>query len=85
MTAESGSQADYLAVKIGKLAAELFGSAWDRMLSDRLQQRWRKSKPEYLTPAEAHAEIEELTSRIARRDGKEISEVRSKFRSQESE
>jgi hypothetical protein len=66
-------------VIIGKLAVELFGSAWDRMLSDRLQQRWRKSKPGYLTPGELHAEIEELMSRVARMRGVEIEVVRAGF------
>ena len=34
-----------------------------------------------LSPAEAHAEIEELMSRIARRDGVEIEEVRKRVKS----
>jgi len=64
---------------IARLAVELFGSDWDAILRERLRQRFRVASPESLAPNEAHAEIEELVSRIARRDGVEIEEVRKKF------
>lgn len=49
------------------------------MLSERLNARFMVSRPEDLSPKDAHAEIEELMSRIARRDGLDIEVVRAKF------
>ena len=77
----SGSNAAWRALKLGELAAELFGGKWDAILRERLMQRFRVLSPESLVPNEAHAEIEELVSRIARRDGVEIEEVRKRVKS----
>jgi len=96
----SGSNASYRAQMIARLAVELFGSDWDAILRERLQERFGSRKLEVgnregphfplptshsrlysLSPAEAHAEIEELISRIARRDGVEIEEVRKRVKS----
>jgi len=74
----SGSNAAWRALKLGELAAELFGGQWHAILRERLMQRFRVLSPESLAPNEAHAEIEELISRIARRDGVEIEEVRAR-------
>ena len=76
----SGSNASYRAQMIARLAVELFGSDWDAILRERLLQRFRVPSPESLAPNEAHAEIEELVSRIARRDGVEIEEVRKRVK-----
>ena len=76
----SGSNATYRAQMIARLAVELFGSDWDAILRERLLQRFRVPSPESLAPHEAHAEIEELVSRVARRDGIEIEDVRARFR-----
>jgi hypothetical protein len=79
MKEESGSAPDYRGMLIARLAQDLFGAEWDRLLSERLYMRFEKRRAAELTPAEAHAEIEELLSRIARRDGLEIEAVRAKF------
>jgi len=79
MREESGDGPAYRATLIARLAVELFGSDWDAILRARLIQRFRVPSPESLAPNEAHAEIEELVSRIARRDGVEIEEVRARL------
>lgn len=79
MREESGDGPAYRAMLIARMAQDLFGAAWDRLLQDRLRARFMKFKADDLTPAEAHAEMEELLSRIARRDGIEIEEARSRF------
>lgn len=79
MREESGDGPAYRAQLIARLAVELFGPGWAQFLLARLFERFRTPKPESLTPAEAHAEIEELASRIARRDGVGIEEVRARF------
>ena len=76
----SGSNAAWRALKLGELAAELFGGQWHAILRERLMQRFRVPSPESLAPNEAHAEIEELVSRIARRDGVGIEEVRKRVK-----
>jgi hypothetical protein len=85
MKERSGSNAAYRATLIGRLAVELFGADWDAILRERLIQRFRVPRPESLAPNEAHAEIEELMSRLARRDGVGIEEVRGRFRSARAE
>jgi len=80
MREESGDGPSYRAMLIGRLAVELFGSDWDAILRERLLQRFRVPSPESLAPNQAHAEIEELVSRIARRDGVNIEEVRKRVK-----
>src|SRR5690348_1955896 len=80
MREESGDGPAYRAQLIAKLAQELFGAPWDRMLGDRLRARFRKSKAADLTPREAHSEIEELLSRVARSTGEDIEAVRARVR-----
>jgi hypothetical protein len=80
MREESGDGPEYRATLIATLACEFFGAEWDRYLREDLIKRFHTSYPQSLTPAEAHAEIEELVSRIARRVGVEIEEVRARFR-----
>ena len=75
----SGSNAAWRALKLGELAAELFGGKWDAILRERLMQRFRVPSPESLVPRQFWSEAEELMSRIARRDGIEIEEVRARF------
>jgi len=84
MREDSGSVAEYRAILIGRLAAGLFGAAWERLLVERLKMRFQIGDLRSLTPSQAHAEIEELMSRIARRDGVEISVVRERFASRKS-
>lgn len=79
MREESGSAPDYRGMLIARLAEDLFGAEWDAMLAERLHVRFQIKDSLRLTPAQAHAEIEELMSRIARRDGIEIEAVRAKF------
>ena len=79
MREESGDGPAYRATLIARLAVELFGPDWDAVLRERLMQRFRVASPESLAPNEAHAEIEELLSRIARRDGLDIETVRRRF------
>lgn len=50
------------------LAVELWPEHWDAALRDRIGVRFRVGKVEDLTPSDAHALIDELLSRIARRD-----------------
>jgi hypothetical protein len=85
MKEESGSAPDYRGMLICKLAQELFGQPWFAALTERLSTRFRKRAPADLAPAEAHAEIEELMSRIARRDGIEIEAVRARFSPQRAQ
>lgn len=79
MQEESGSNAAYRATLIACLAAELFGRGWDAVLRERLGERFQLSTLNSLTSMQAHSMIEEFLSRIARRDGAEIEEVRKKF------
>jgi len=80
MREQSGDGPQYRAVLIAKLACEFWGPRdWDMALRQDLARRFKTPYPQSLTPAEAHAAIEELTSRIARRDGVEIEVVRGKF------
>lgn len=79
MREESGDGPAYRAQLIARLAMELFGAARDRKLGDRLRARFRKFKAIDLTPAEAHSEIEELISRIARMRGSDVESVRRRF------
>jgi hypothetical protein len=79
MREASGSDAEYRAMLIARLAMELFGAAWERLLAERLKMRFQIGDVSLLTPIQAHAEIEELMSRIARRDGAEIEAVRARF------
>jgi hypothetical protein len=81
----SGSNAAYRARFIARLAVELFGSDWDAILCERLTQRFRTPNPQSLSPSEAHAEIEELLSRLARRDGVGIEIMRARFAGQKAE
>ena len=76
---ESGDGPAYRALLIARIAAELFGADWDGILRERLMERFRLPTPEALLPAQAHAEIEELLSRMARRDGVDIEAVRARF------
>src|SRR5690348_12524162 len=78
MREESGDGPAYRAQLIARLAQELFGAPWDRMLGDRLRARFQKSKAADLTPREAHSEIEELLSRVARSKGEDIEAVRAR-------
>lgn len=80
MREESGDGPAYRAELIARLARELFGAAWDRLIGDRLMARFRIGRLEELSPRQAHEFMEELISRIARRDGKEIDDVRAEFR-----
>lgn len=80
MREESGDGAAYRARLIVFAARDLFGAEWDQLLSARLEDRWHVFTPDKLTPAQAHAEIEELLSRIARRDDVPIDELRAKYR-----
>jgi hypothetical protein len=75
----SGSNAAWRALKLGELAAELFGGQWHAILRERLMQRFRVPSPESLAPNEAHAEIKELLSRMARRDRVDVEMVRVRF------
>lgn len=75
----SGAGARWRAMKIAQMAADLWGADWDDFLHSRLGERFRVGKPVDLSPAEAHAMMEELESRIARRDGVDIEDVRAKF------
>jgi len=79
MRDESGSNSAYRAMLIAQLAVELFGPDWNEVLRERLVQRFRTPNPQSLNPTEAHEMIEELLSRLARRDGVGIEEVRARF------
>ena len=77
---ESGSGPGYRAVLIAKLACEFWGPQnWDGCLREDLQRRWHTPYPQSLAPSEARATIEELVSRIARRDGVSLEKVRTRF------
>ena len=80
MREESGDAARYRAMKIAQMACELWGGQeWDDCLRGRLGQRYHLRDPRDLLPDQAHELIEELLSRIARRDGVEIEDVRKRF------
>ena len=79
MREESGDGPAYRTTLIARLAVELFGSDWDAILGHRLCERFRVFRPQLLEPHQAHEMIEELLSRIARRDGVDIEEVRARF------
>jgi len=85
MREESGDGAAYRGQLIARLAVELWGGSsgstggWDAFLRERLRERFRLSTLDSLTPAQAHELIEELLSRIARRDGVEIEDVRRRI------
>jgi len=79
MREESGSGPAYRAQLIACLAVELWGSDWDAFLRERVCERFRLSTLEALTPSQAHDLIEESLSRIARRDGVEIEDVRKRL------
>lgn len=79
MREESGDGPAYRATLIARLAVELFGADWDAILRERLGDRFQLSTLNSLTAAQAHSMIEELLSRLARRDGVEIEEVRARF------
>jgi hypothetical protein len=85
MREESGDGPAYRATLIARLAVELFGLGWDCILAQRLSQRFRVFRPQLLEPHQAHEMIEELLSRIARRDEVEIEEVRARFMRKKSE
>jgi hypothetical protein len=85
MREESGSNAGWRALKLAEIAAELFGPDWNQVLAERLSQRFRVSRPQDLTPREFWAEVEELLSRIARRDGVGIEIMRARFAGQKAE
>ena len=77
---QSGDGPAYRAGLIARLAVELFGADWDAMLRARLLDRFRVPNPQRLLPNEARAEIEELLSRIARRDEIHIETARARLR-----
>jgi hypothetical protein len=77
---QSGDGAAYRTTLLARIAADLWGAEWDAQLTARLVQRWRVARPDALTAAQAHAEIEELLSRLARRDAIDIEAARAKFR-----
>jgi hypothetical protein len=66
MREESGSGPAYRGQLIARLAVELWGSDWDSILRERLQQRFGVNRLDELTPRQARAMIEELKSRLAR-------------------
>jgi hypothetical protein len=68
---------------IGKLAAELFGSDWDRALHERLAGRpyFHYGSLSELDGRKAHGLIEEFISRLARRDGTSVETVRARLSS----
>jgi len=81
MQEESGRASLYRALLIGKLAVALFGGVWQSRLVERLRARFQRSRPEDLTPGEAHAEIEELLRRISVMPGEsgDIEQTRRKY------
>lgn len=81
MRERSGSAPNYRNLLIVKLAQDLFGPAWDRLLVERLSVRFKIRDLRELRPRDARAEIEELLSRISRRDGVSVDVVRNRFRS----
>ena len=85
MREESGDGPAYRGTVIARLAVELFGADWEAILRERLRQRFQCFQPSALSPQQAHAEIEELLSRIARRDGVEIEAVRQRFFTKKAE
>jgi hypothetical protein len=59
---------------------ELFGHDWNDIVRERLGERFQLSTLNSLTAAQAHSMIEELLSRLARREGIEIEEVRKRLK-----
>ena len=76
MREESGDGPTYRALLMARLAARLWPGNWDALLADRLGVRYRTSRAADLSPAQAHEMIEELLSRVARAEGREIEELR---------
>ncbi|HEV2424293.1 MAG TPA: hypothetical protein VGZ29_05645 [Terriglobia bacterium] len=85
MRGESGDAAAWRANLIARLAVELWGSQWDEFLHQRLGDRFRVGRAEDLSPRDGRATVEELVSRIARRDGIEIEAVRAKYSPQRAQ
>jgi hypothetical protein len=85
MKERSGSNAAYRASLIARLAVELFGHDWNNIVRERLGERFQLSTLNSLTAAQAHSMIEELLSRLARREGIEIEEVRARFARRKAE
>jgi hypothetical protein len=80
MREESGDGARYRAMRIAELACELWGGRqWDDFLCTCLGERFHVGDPRELSPDQAHIIMEELQSRIARRDGLTIEDVRKRF------
>lgn len=86
---QSGSNAAWRAEKLARLALELWGADWDRFLGERWRERFGVGAGDSARPGQAqgpaptgtqfHEMAEELLSRIARRDGAGIEEVRGRF------
>ncbi len=79
LSESSGSAADFRGALIGKFAVELWGADWSALLEARLEERFRTRRVLALSPVEARSMIEELVSRIARRDGVTVEEARKKL------
>lgn len=79
MRAESGDAAAWRANLIARLAVELWGPDWDEFLHQRLRDRFRVGRPGDLSPRDGRAMVEELASRVARRDQVSIESVRELF------
>lgn len=82
MKEASGEGPEYRALLICSLAQDLFGAPWERLLGEQIYLRFGIRDLTDLAPGDARAEIEELLSRIARRDGIGIEEVRARFKVQ---
>jgi hypothetical protein len=81
---KNGSRARYRAMKIAEMACDLWGGqAWDDSLRARLGERFHLQDPRDLSAGQAYELMEELISRIARRDGVGIEEVRRRFKKAE--
>jgi hypothetical protein len=77
---ESGDGPAYRAQLFARIAAELWNTDCQSFLAERLRDRFQTSDPEMLAPCEAHEFIEELLSRLARKEGIDIEAVRSRFK-----
>ena len=76
----SGDGPAYRATLIAQLACDFWGSNWIDYLRADLAKRFPLTpNPQSLTPSQARAEIESLTSQIARRDGVGVEDVRKRF------
>ncbi len=73
----SGAGPEYRTRLICIAASDLFGADWHEELQGRISSRFTISAIADLTPAQGHELIEELISRIARRDGTNIEAVRA--------